>query len=627
MTAFDHQYPPGEWTAAAIERVLDDAPEQYPVPTYADADRWRELRNHPTTAPIVEELLDDAEEERGAPVPALPATMSLEWVEDGSRTYQGPSRTRIGRLSTFALAECFEREGRYLDDVLDYAWAFCEQAGWAYPTNFDDGELVEGLPVEAPPEDRYVDIRKCETALLLAEIDHVLGDLLHPALRERIRVETDRRLFRPYEAREDFHWYDPPAHNKNAVCNNRTLSAAMYLLDDTERLAGMIEKGARSLGHYLAGFDHDGATAEGVGYWSYGFRHYVMLAAQIEARTDGALSLRSPPVVEEIARFPMRVELSPGRYPPFSDGRERVSATPSTHCWLGDRLDIPWFVARGLDALDGRSSYGGFPRELRDLAWCAREPPTGNPTPPTRAFFPGHQWWIAREDPADPDALVVAAKGGYNDEPHNHNDCGTFVVDTNRELLLTDLGAPSYQQYHGGRYDALPARSLGHSVPYVNGCEQAPGESAASSVVDRVESASRDAVTYELADCYPSDAQLASLRRSIALERDGPRVLVEDQATFDPEASRTDLTSVLVSYAPVETADAGLHVRGESGAVSVGIDGDVAADAVAVERLDDAVQERNWSGPAEYADVWRARIPTTGDADPTVSLRIEPVGR
>ena len=47
MTAFDHEYPPGKWTATEIERVLRDAPEQYPVPTYADADWWRELRIEP----------------------------------------------------------------------------------------------------------------------------------------------------------------------------------------------------------------------------------------------------------------------------------------------------------------------------------------------------------------------------------------------------------------------------------------------------------------------------------------------------------------------------------------------------------------------------------------------------
>ena len=33
-------------------------------------------------------------------------------------------------------------------------------------------------------------------------------------------------------------------------------------------------------------------------------------------------------------------------------------------------------------------------------------------------------WMVARYDPEDSQALVLAAKGGHNDEMHNQNDVG-----------------------------------------------------------------------------------------------------------------------------------------------------------------------------------------------------------
>ncbi|MDY4307971.1 hypothetical protein SNF32_14980 [Enterococcus mundtii] len=39
---------------------------------------------------------------------------------------------------------------------------------------------------------------------------------------------------------------------------------------------------------------------------------------------------------------------------------------------------------------------------------------------------------------------MFAAKGGRNDESHNHIDIGHFVFGTREDLFLTDLGAGEY---------------------------------------------------------------------------------------------------------------------------------------------------------------------------------------
>jgi hypothetical protein len=624
----DHSYPPGDWTVEELERTLATADEAFPLPTYDEADVWKPFRSDPLTGPVAETILSEAERAREEPLPSLPASGYLHYTrasEGGTYRNKDRDMRRRKRLSLFVLAERLEREGRYLDAVLDYAWAMCEQSAWLLPPHLSDAQNHDGLPRPAPPEERGLALFSARVAQLLAEMDHVLGGQLHPALRDRIRDEVERRVFQPYEARDDLHWDGVPGSNWNAVCTADTAIAAMHLVPAVDRLARILGHAVESLGHYLDGFDEDGCTAEGIGYWNFGVSHYAMLAAHLEARTDGRYSLLPPPIVEEIARFPLRVELSPGRYVAFSDADEAAWIEPFVTCWLGERLDRPELIAFGRNGFADRQSLfpvekvGTLSEMLRNLAWCDRTSTVNETvTPPRRTSFGGPDWWVVRADPDDPDGLVVAAKGGHNAEPHNHNDCGSFVVHWRGESLVTDLGRNAYDGDYFGerRYEYLATRSLGHSVPHVNGYEQAAGAEHAASVVDRTESASRDAIALELAACYPDEAGLESLRRRIALERDAPpRVTIRDEAAFRVDAPGRTFEFVLVSYFPIERAETGLAVTGTSGRLDVAFD---PGAAVAVEHLPDAVEIAGpTDGTEDHRDVWRARISPEPEAEPS----------
>ncbi|MFJ2374236.1 hypothetical protein ACIOZL_15690 [Streptomyces sp. NPDC087769] len=76
-------------------------------------------------------------------------------------------------------------------------------------------------------------------------------------------------------------------------------------------------------------------------------------------------------------------------------------------------------------------------------------------------------------------------KGGHNEELHNHNDLGSFVVAVDGEPLLAELGAGFYNgQYFGpDRYDILCTGSQGHSVPLLNGTVQRASREAAAEVL------------------------------------------------------------------------------------------------------------------------------------------------
>jgi len=607
---FDHAYPPGEWTVEDVAGALRSSDEQYPLPTYDEADVWADLHSDDLAGPVIEDVLERAADQREEPVPRLPATLYLDYTRTGNRTrYQDPWGTRQRRLGLFALAECVEREGRYLDPILDYAWAITEQATWVWPAHLRGRHNREGLPGEVPDDERTVALFNAGMAKVLAELDHVLGDRLHPALRERIRAEVDRQVLDPYEPREEFNWMRRPANNWNAVCNAGVAVAAMHLLDDVDRQARILTKAVHSLEAYLADFDGDGCTAEGIGYWNYGFGNYVEFADHLEHRTGGACSLFEVPIVSDIAEYPLKVEMSPGHYVPFSDASETSTVSPYAACRLGERLDRPGVAARGRQAFRETDPIGSrLGTTLRNLL-AARAVPADVevPTPSRVGHFEGFDWWIARDDPADPEGLVVAAKGGHNQESHNHNDCGTVVVHAARESLLTDLGSPTYDRDYFGpdRYtDYLAPRSLGHSVPYVNGTEQASGGyDAGENYAAEALGADEDAFSVDIAGAYPDAAGVTSLRRTVRLERGAGRVTVTDEAAF--ETPNNEFESILVSYVPLAAEDGRVVADGERGRATVTPDG--AAD-VAVERLPAAVDDR---------DVWRARFAREIDGDGT----------
>ena len=617
---FDHEYPPAGWTTKGIAETLQGSAARSPLPAYDDGGVFEELATDDLTAPVVEDIMGRATEAKDEPVPALPASRYLEYHQTGTRgNYETILNTRRSRLSAFALAECFEREGRYLDDILDYAWAACERTTWLLPAHLggehgDGPQNHAGLAGVVPDEKRNVALRSVGMARLLAELDHVLGDRLHPALRERIRREVDRRVFTPYEAREDFWWFDPPTNNWNAVCNAGVSIAALYLLEDPDRQARIVAKAARSLEGYIADFGPDGETAEGIGYWNYGFGNYVAFAAHLDARTGGEYSLLSPPIIEEIARYPLRIEMSPGRFVPFSDGSEDGRVDPFTACWLGRQLDLPGLAARGRQEFEDDPSVELLGETLRTLQAVRTTPEDLTvPTPSRRVHLTGYDWWLSRVDPADPAGLIVAAKGGHNDESHNHNDLGSFVVHYRGESCLTDLGSPSYDAgyFSERRYEYLVARSLGHSVPHVNGTEQAAGEEYAATVTGRTEGEDADTFGLDLSGAYPDAAGLSSLSRVFTLDRARERVRIEDEAAF--ESRDNEFVEVLISYEPMETREGEIAVTGERGVASIAADPE--PDHIGIERLEDAVHER---------DVWRARLSYSPDAEIGVSLDVDP---
>jgi hypothetical protein len=550
-----------------LRRILETRPKDAALPHSTDLDTWERARQQ-LPASVLSRLIASAEAAAHAAIPPLTATMYLDCLRTGEReSYERPLYQRRSMLARLTVGECLEGRGRFRDALLDLAWAICEESSWAFPAH--QLQLAD-------PQRPYIDLMAASTALDLAELDALVGSQLDPALAVRIRSETERRCFQPYlERSEQWWWLSGPSAGTNwtAVCNAGVLGAAVYLVDDVDRLASILEQGLASLELYLASFDSDGGTSEGPNYWAYGFTAFTLLAHLLEWRTAARLRLLDERRIADIARYPLRTLLSPGQHVTFSDSRPTVRFEPAHLAFLGRQLDIPELVQFAADQTVGPGT-GPFGWAIRSLVWPIDANQLEAYVPSAHNWWPGLQWMIARHDPADPDGLLLAVKGGRNDEMHNHNDVGALIVHWRSESLVVDPGPGRYTHayFSERRFEHPAAASIGHSVPVPNGHAQPAGATYRAEVLEHVASAASDRLTLELRDAYPREADLASLRRSVTLDRTAPhgRIELVDEVAFSTADGTFE--TVLVTFAPVDVDGSRVTLRGERAALFIDFD-------------------------------------------------------
>jgi len=170
-------------------------------------------------------------------------------------------------------------------------------------------------------------------------------------------------------------------------------------------------------------------------------------------------------------------------------------------------------------------------------------PSSASRTPPAQAASggPGIRSWfgdagilISRPGPGSSSRLAVALKGGHNQEHHNHNDVGSFVVVLGDKPLLLDPGGEIYtaRTFSGRRYESNVLNSFGHPVPVIAGKLQRTGRQASGSVVRQSFTDSADTLVLDISSAYDVP-ELKKLERKFVYSRSGNGSLsVTDEVTF-----------------------------------------------------------------------------------------------
>jgi hypothetical protein len=151
---------------------------------------------------------------------------------------------------------------------------------------------------------------------------------------------------------------------------------------------------------------------------------------------------------------------------------------------------------------------------------------------------------------------TVAMKGGHNDESHNHNDVGSFLMAVNGQMQVVDAGNMIYtaKTFSDRRYELWNCRAAYHNVPMIAQYEQQPGLQYAARDVECLP----NGMALDMAAAYPAEAGVKTCRRKLLL--DGSRLSVMDDITLD-KAQPVTWVFILRDEPIIEAEDLCCHGR------------------------------------------------------------------
>lgn len=473
----------------------------------------------------------------------LPFNVFEKFALSGERlTFENAYFQRRKQLTTLSLAYFLRKEDKVKEMLEQVIWEVCNEYTWALPAHLPitDGKYSRESPT-------WIDLFSAETAEALAEIMELLGEDLSPLLIDRMENEIERRVLLPFEQRK---WgWEKLENNWSAVIAGSIGIVVLNLLEkNSERQRKILDRLKSSFTSYLNGFDSDGACLEGVGYWGYGFGYYIYFAEKYRSVLGSDYYLARDKV-KKIAEFPYHTMVNKNSYVPFSDYSQ--SELPSgllSFCHQEFNVKIP--TLETISSLNFDHCYR-FATIYRNLIWTTSAILQQHHENEIH-YFEKTEWITARLPEFD---LYFAAKGGNNQESHNHNDIGHFVFGSINTLYLTDLGAGEYTKDYFNeekRYQFLVTSSKGHSLPVINGQYQESGKVYAKNV--RLINDGRlgeEGISFllDIADAYNDVSELEECNRNLLLQPFERSLLVKDHYRFK-RGSNQVIESFVTFYKP-----------------------------------------------------------------------------
>jgi hypothetical protein len=560
-----------KYSKDALQKVLIPLAQWTPFPKTSDRTGWAKADEA-----MMKAYVKQAESYLGYAWPSIPATKSLLIERTGDRNeYQSVSFEKRAVLGTMLLAEIYENKGRFIDPIINGVWSICEESFWGVPAHLPQTKEYSGLMDVSKP---FVDLFAAETATFLSWVDYFVGDKLDsvsPQIRKRIYYETNNRIFQPLMTRQHG-WMTknangrPPNNWNPWICSNWLNSALLLEKDEAKRTA-MVAKTLWVLDEFMNPYPQDGGCDEGPGYWGAAAASLYDNISMLNLASNNAFKyVYEDEKFKNMGRFIYRAQIGKEYFLNFADADPQPTMSANMIYRYGKDINDPDMMKFGAfyrqpeDGKPGRFHYfrNFFSLFMQDEYRKAEQ---ALPLPAT-VWLPDLQVMIARDKEGTTDGLFVAAKGGHNDESHNHNDIGNYVVYYDGQPVLIDVGRGTYTRktFSSRRYDIWYNCSDYHNVPTINSETQPPGANFKATNVAFKQDKKSAELSLDISKSYPEKAGINSWQRSIRLNR-GKNVEVKDVISLKKAEK---LTQHLMTSHPAEVLKPGelvIHYKPKNG--------------------------------------------------------------
>lgn len=547
--------------AVDLKNVLVLNQKWIKYPKYTDREGWDRL-----SGDFKNEIIQNGEKALGYEWKVIKATDYLEFARSGSRqTMEDPFGENNTALTSLVLAELAEGKGRFIDQIINGVWYTCEMTSWAL-------SAVVGLPSYQDP---VIDLTTGDLGSFLAWTYYFLKDELNsvnPLVSGRLLENIRRRVLDPYLDRSDFWWQGfnaTPAtmvNNWNPWCNFNVLSCFLLIENDPVKLAEAVYRTMISVDKYLNYVKEDGACEEGPSYWGLAAGKLYDYLQLLNTATAGQVSVFDMPLIRNMGEYIVNSYIGNGWVVNFADASARGGGDKGLIFRYGEAVhssEMQQFAA-WLNRQDKKSDYDAgrdMYRTLENLD-CHEDLANTQAALPqiNSVWYPQTQFCYMH----DQSGFFFAAKGGHNNESHNHNDVGSFILYFDQIPVIIDAGVGIYtrQTFSSERYSIWTMQSNYHNLPMINGVVQAPG--AQYKAEEASFDVKRSRFSLSLAKAYPEEAAVDKWERSYHLgSKDG--LTIQDDFRLRETKKPNQLN--FLTWAKPDTSVPGVVILEKEGAI------------------------------------------------------------
>lgn len=524
--------------AAGSEEQLKEAlvmnQKWVPYPAYNDRAGWDEL-----LGTNKESLIRAGEKMLNYEWKVIRATDYLEYERSGERNImQNPYEANRKAINALILAELAEGKGRFIDQLINGVFYSCEMTSWVLSAHLVRQSTKRSLP---DYREQVIDLGSGNFGSMLSWVYyffHDSFDKIDPVISQRLRHTLQERILDPYMNNDREWWmafqWKPGMiiNNWNPWCNSNVLQCYLLLENDRDRLAKAVWRSMQSVDKFINFVKADGACEEGPSYWGHAAGKMYDYLQILSDGTAGKVSLFKEPMIRRMGEYMSRSYVGNGWVVNFADASAQGGGDPLLIYRYGKAVNSDEMMHFAAYLLNGRKPYATMGndafRSLQSLLCCnelAKATPKHDM--PDVTWYPETEFCYMKNK----NGMFVAAKGGFNNESHNHNDVGTFSLYVNTIPVIIDAGVGTYtkQTFGKDRYTIWTMQSNYHNLPMINGVPQKFGQEYKAT--NTVCNEKKRMFSTDIATAYPAEAKVKSWVRSYAL--DDKKLIIGDNYTLD----------------------------------------------------------------------------------------------
>ncbi len=475
---------------------------------------------------LTEERLNDIRSSDGDPVMqrlvSLIKTRAEELLGDEMYPYSIPdgirllstSRRVLSRILIQSVAYNITGDERYAECAYAQLKTAAEYPDWNPKHHLDVGEMNTAfafgydLLYEWLGEERRAVLRYA---------------MLHHGIEKTMEDYLDKERERTYR------WYQAtPGNNWKLVCNGGTTLSALSMIDDLsgdEREMCLDALDIAFKSSYDATLDlfrkENGDYHEGVTYWEYACNYWAYHSAALKSALGSDFGLSDAEGLRRSPYFIIQLCGNTFNRFNFSDCGEGISK-PYVMMYFADILNDPALASVRADAI---MNDGAF--ESPDILFYRSKEHASLSSLPNGFGGVGLDNASFRTGRGEDD-LYCAIHFGANHSPHAHLDTGCFIIESENERFITDLGPDDYnlRPYR----DAYRYRAEGHNTLVFNPSLDGGQAYRCSSVITDFENSEElGRAVGDISEAYPGK----TVKRSLELDRTERAITVSDIISCD----------------------------------------------------------------------------------------------